>query len=132
MPPPPGQPGMPGQPPYGYGQMPPPGQPGQPPYGQPPPGGMPPGGGYAPDPAAPYGYDPSGRPYSDKQKLVVGLLNIFVAGVGRLYAGHTGIGIAQLLLVLACGAGAIWSLIDGIMILVNGGDDAQGRPLRPS
>ncbi len=85
----------------------------------------------APRPGAPYGADPvTGQPYSDKQKLVTGLLNIFIPGVGRLYAGHMGIGIAQLLLWCLV-VGAIWSFIDGIIILVNGGTDGEGRPLRP-
>ncbi len=85
------------------------------------------------DPAAPFGYDPQGRPYSDKQKLVAGLLQILIGGfgVGRFYTGHTGIAIAQIAVTLVtCGIGALWGLIDGIMILVNGGTDAQGRPLR--
>lgn len=85
------------------------------------------------DPAAPFGYDPLGRPYSDKQKLIAGLLQILVGGlgVGRFYTGHIGIGVAQLVVTLVtCGIGALWGLIDGILILVNGGTDAQGRPLR--
>jgi len=85
------------------------------------------------DPSAPFGYDPQGRPYSDKQKLVAGLLQILLGGfgIGRFYTGHTGIGIAQIAVTLVtCGIGAIWGLIDGIMILVNGGTDSQGRPLR--
>ncbi|HEY0638194.1 MAG TPA: NINE protein [Pseudonocardiaceae bacterium] len=85
------------------------------------------------DPSAPFGYDPQGRPYSDKQKLIAGLLQILIGGfgVGRFYTGHTGIAVAQIAVtIVTCGIGAIWGLIDGIMILVNGGTDAQGRPLR--
>jgi TM2 domain-containing membrane protein YozV len=86
---------------------------------------------YAPTPDAPYGVDPvTGLPFSDKSKLVAGLLQIFlgVFGVGRFYMGHIGLGVAQLLLGwLTCG---IWPLVDGILILVNGGKDGQGRPLR--
>lgn len=70
---------------------------------------------------------------SDKSKLVAGLLGIFFGwlGVGRFYTGHTGLGVAQLLVgVFTCGLGGIWGFIDGILILVNGGTDAQGRPLR--
>ena len=119
------QPGY-GQPPPGYQQPP-------QPYGQP--GYAAPGygtGGYA-DPSAPYGYDMAGRPFSDKQKIVAGLLGIFLGGfgVGRFYTGHTNIGIAQLVVTLVtCGLGSLWGLIDGIMILVNGGTDSEGRPLR--
>src|SRR5215467_10174418 len=78
-------------------------------------------------------YDPQGRPYSDKSKMVAGLLGIFLGGfgVGRFYTGHSGLGVAQLLVsVFTCGLGSLWGLIDGIMILVNGGTDAQGRVLR--
>jgi hypothetical protein len=88
-----------------------------------------PGMGYA-NPAAPYGYDPiTGLPLSDKSKIAAGLLQLFLGnlGVGRFYTGHVGIGIAQL---LTCGGCGIWSLIDAIIILVNGGTDAQGRRLR--
>lgn len=55
-----------------------------------------------------------------KSKLVCGLLQIFLGGfgVGRFYSGHTGIAIAQLVLtIFGCGIGAIWGLIDGIVIL---------------
>lgn len=85
------------------------------------------------DPNAPYGIDPAtGLPYSDKSKLVAGLLEIFVSGVGRMYMGQVGLGVAQLLVsIFTCGIGHLWSLIDGIMILVNDSPkDAQGRVLK--
>jgi TM2 domain-containing membrane protein YozV len=72
---------------------------------------------------------------SDKSKLVAGILGIFLGtfGVGRFYMGHTRTGVLQLLAgVLTCGVGGLWGFIDGIMILVNGGVDGQGRPLRDS
>ena len=81
-------------------------------------------------PNAPYGIDPvSGRPYSDKSKIVAGVLQLFLGGfgVGRFYTGHVGIAIAQL---LTCGGAGIWALIDGIMLLTGNADDADGRPLR--
>ncbi len=84
-------------------------------------------------PGAQAAYDAQGRPLSDKTKLAAGLLGIFLGGfgVGRFYTGHTGLGVAQLLVsVFTCGLGSLWGLIDGIMILVNGGTDAQGRVLR--
>lgn len=108
-------------------------QPTQPYY--PPPTGQqyvvppPPGAGF-PNPAAPYGYDPvTGLPLSDKSKIAAGVLQLFLGnlGIGRFYTGHVGIAVAQL---LTCGGCGIWSLIDGIIILVNGGTDAQGRKLR--
>jgi len=120
------QPGY-GQPPYGYGQAPYGyGQPGygQPGYGQP---------GYGQpgfDPAAPYGRHPvTGQPYSDKQKIVAGLLQLFAGsfGAGRWYLGHNGIAIGQL---LTCGGLGIWALIDAILIFMGRVTDSHGRPLR--
>ncbi|MFD5831215.1 NINE protein [Lentzea sp. NPDC060358] len=124
-PPPPGFPPQPTQPYY-----PPPTGPQQQYAVPPPPPGMAgPGMGYG-NPAAPYGFDPlTGLPLSDKSKVAAGVLQLFLGnlGIGRFYTGHTGIAVAQL---LTCGGCGIWSLIDGIMILVNGGTDAQGRKLR--
>ena len=118
-------------PPPAYGYAPPP-----PGYGPPPPGYPPPG--YAPpgyyNPAAPYGVHPvTGVPYSDKSKLVAGLLQVLLPlGIGRMYMGHTGLGVAQLLVtIFTCGIGGLWPFIDGIVILVGDKTDAQGRPLRP-
>jgi hypothetical protein len=99
----------------------------QPQYATPPPPGMAPGMGY---PGAPYGYDPvTGIPYSDKSKVAAGVLQLVLGqfGVGRFYMGDTGIAVAQL---LTCGGCGIWALVDGIIILVNGGTDSEGRPLR--
>ncbi|KAA0021055.1 TM2 domain-containing protein [Antrihabitans cavernicola] len=149
----PGQPVY-GQPSYGQPQY---GQPqyGQPQYGQPnyaqaPYGGYQPAPGYGPtDPMAPYGRDPiSGEPLSDKSKTTAGLLQILIGflgicGVGRLYIGSTGIGLTQLLLVLAGFATIfvligffivpivwIWAFVDGIMMLTGSVRDPQGRQLR--
>jgi len=116
------------QPGYGYPQ-----QGAQPGYGYPQ-GGQPAAyaapGSYTGDPAAPYGYDPMGRPYSDKSKVVAGVLQLFLGGfgVGRFYTGHTGMALGQL---FTCGGCGIWALIDGIMLLAgNDATDAQGRVLR--
>lgn len=122
-----GSPGS-GMEPQGYyGQ----GYPQQQSYPQP--GGYPQQGGYPPQ--APYGIDPiSGLPYSDKSKLVAGLLSILLGGlgVGRFYTGHIGLGIAQLVVtVITFGVGVLWGVIDGIMTLVGQPRDARGRPLRP-
>lgn len=125
--PPPGpQPGYPPQgPPPGYQQ------PGYPPPGFPPPGYYPPPPGtYTGDPNAPYGYDPYGRPYSDKSKVIAGILQLTLGtlGVGRFYLGNVGIGLAQL---FTCGGLGIWSLIDGILLLTgNDHTDEHGRILR--
>ncbi|MER7057287.1 MULTISPECIES: NINE protein [unclassified Streptomyces] len=130
--------------PYGYPQGGPqqtPGgyqQPGyqQPGYQQPPGGYQTPGYQQAPgyygggDPNALYGYDPYGRPYSEKSKIVAGVLQLFLGsfGIGRFYVGNVGMGIAQL---FTCGGLGIWALVDAIMYLVsNDRTDAQGRILR--
>ncbi|MFI8850256.1 NINE protein [Streptomyces sp. NPDC053499] len=125
----------PNQPGYGYpqqpGQNPYQQQPGQPGYGYPqqqPMAAAP--GQYTGDPNAPYGYDPYGRPLSDKSKIVAGVLQLFIGGlgIGRFYTGHIGMGIAQL---FTCGGLGIWSLVDGIMFLTSDSrTDAQGRILR--
>ncbi|MFD8573292.1 TM2 domain-containing protein [Streptomyces sp. NPDC059639] len=142
--------GPPGQSPYGYPQQ----GTAQPGYGYPQagsqpgpgygyPGGAPggaPGGGFPPppgpgmgmgyDPNAPYGYDPYGRPYSDKSKIVAGVLQLFLGGfgVGRFYIGNVGLGLAQL---FTCGGLGIWALIDGIILLTsNNTTDSNGRVLR--
>ncbi|MFJ4622523.1 TM2 domain-containing protein [Streptomyces sp. NPDC088812] len=106
-----------GYPPPGYQQ------PGYQQPGYPPPG-------YGADPNAPYGYDPYGRPYSDKSKIVAGILQLFLGsfGVGRFYIGHVGLGLAQL---FTCGGLGFWALIDGIILLTSSDKtDAQGRVLR--
>jgi TM2 domain-containing membrane protein YozV len=67
--------------------------------------------------------------------MIAGLLQILLGGfgAGRFYTGHTGLAIGQIAATwLTCGLGGIWPLVDGIMILVNGGTDAQGRKLRDS
>ncbi len=70
--------------------------------------------------------------YSDKNKIAAGILQILLPfGVGRFYTGHTGIAIAQLLSSLFF-VGIIWSFIDGIILLVSGGTDGEGRRLRDS
>lgn len=121
---------------YGYPQQPPAGPGG---YGQQPGYGYPqqgypqqgyPQGAYTGDPNAPYGYDMYGRPLSDKSKVVAGVLQLLVGGlgIGRFYVGDIGIGIAQL---LTCGGFGIWALIDGILFLTsNDRTDSQGRILR--
>ncbi|MEU1244260.1 TM2 domain-containing protein [Micromonospora parva] len=81
------------------------------------------------------GYPQPGYPQgvSDKSKIVAGVLGILLGffGAGRFYIGDVKTGVLQLVVsVVTCGVGSIWGLIDGILILVNGGTDAQGRPLR--
>ncbi|MBQ7523240.1 MAG: TM2 domain-containing protein [Oscillospiraceae bacterium] len=68
-----------------------------------------------------------------KSKLAAGLLGIFLGGLGvhRFYLGYTKIGILQILASLCFGAGAVWGLIEGILILCGSTitTDANGVPL---
>lgn len=112
-------------------------------YGTPPPPQSgyppPPGPPYPPyaDPTAPYGRHPvTGEPFSDKSKVVAGLLQLIglvgIVGIGRIYLGDTGLGIAQLVVgIITCGVGAvIWGIVDAVLILTDKVRDPQGRPLR--
>ena len=122
---------------YPTGQYPPPlYPPGQYPPGQYPPPGF--------DPAAPFGRHPlTGEPFSDKSKVVAGLLQLLglvgVVGIGRIYLGYTTLGITQLiggvvLGLVTCGIGfivpVIWGIIDATLILTDKVRDPAGRPLR--
>ncbi len=127
IPPPPAY-GQPGPPPYGQAPTPPPY--GQQAYPPPPPG---PGLPWGASPQAPYGVHPvSGLPYSDKSKLVAGLLQLLIPlGIGRFYIGDTKTGVWQLLVtIFTCGIGGLWPFIDGIILLATDSTDVEGRPLR--
>ncbi len=71
-------------------------------------------------------------PYSPKSKVTAGVLQIVLPfGTGRFYTGHIGIAFAQLaVVVFTCGIGAVWPIVDGIVLLANGGTDPQGRRLQ--
>lgn len=68
-------------------------------------------------------------------RLLAGLMGIFLGGFGvhRFLLGYTAIGVVQIVVtILTCGAGHLWGLIEGIMILAKAEPftrDAQGRPL---
>lgn len=67
---------------------------------------------------------------SDKSKIVAGILNIFLPGVGRIYLGYAAIGVLQLLTTFFCGVGAIWAFIDGVLMLTGSVQyDGYGRRL---
>ena len=92
-----------------------------------------PAGAYGVSSQAPYGLHPvTGIPYSDKNKIVAGLLQIFLPfGIGRFYVGDTKIGVIQLVVtLLTCGIGGIWCLVDGIIMLATDSKDANGYMLR--
>lgn len=80
---------------------------------------------------APYGIEPTtGIPYSDRHKAVAGLLQILLpCGLGRLYSGQVGIGLAQLVTSFFA-VGVLWAFVDGIVILAGRPVDQHGRPLR--
>lgn len=72
-------------------------------------------------------------PSQQKSKMTAGLLGIFLGGFGvhNFYLGYTGKAIAQIALSLCFGAGAIWGLIEGILILCGKiNKDAKGIPLK--
>jgi TM2 domain-containing membrane protein YozV len=122
------------------------------PYGAPDPGAVPPPppppptpgyagyqqpglptGAYGVSSQAPYGLHPmTGIPYSDKSKIVAGLLQIFLPfGIGRFYIGDNKTGVIQLVVtVVTCGIGSLWSFIDGIIMLATDSKDANGYMLR--
>ena len=50
-------------------------------------------------------------------------------GAHRFYTGYVGIGVAQLLLSMFTGLGALWALVDLIAIALNKFDDAEGNEL---
>ena len=68
-----------------------------------------------------------------KQKLVAGLLGIFLGawGIHQFYLGDSKKGIIRIIVtVVTCGIGGIWGFIEGIMILCGKiATDAQGNPL---
>ena len=67
-----------------------------------------------------------------KQKIVAGLLGIFLGSLGihSFYLGKTGKGVLQIVVTFVTfGIGALWGFIEGIIILVKGGTDANGNEL---
>ncbi|CAM3963127.1 DUF1707 domain-containing protein [Kibdelosporangium persicum] len=68
-------------------------------------------------------------PAGGRNRAVAGVLQFFLPfGIGRFYTGHTSMAVAQLLLSFI-GAGVIWCMIDGILLLAKGGTDADGNEL---
>jgi TM2 domain-containing membrane protein YozV len=69
-----------------------------------------------------------------KSKIAAGILGILLGGLGvhRFYLGYIGIGIIQIIVTICTlGFGALWGLIEGILILTGSfNKDAKGRPLR--
>jgi TM2 domain-containing membrane protein YozV len=89
---------------------------------------------YTSYPPAPY------YPTAQRSRIVAGILGILFGWLGahRFYLGYTSIGVIQLLMgtilaLFTCGitliVAAIWGTIEGIICLVGGMPDADGRPL---
>jgi TM2 domain-containing membrane protein YozV len=74
-------------------------------------------------------------PMSDKSRMTAGLLGIFLGGFGvhNFYLGFTNKAILQIVVtVFTCGLGAIWGLVEGIMIITGNESfqyDSDGRRL---
>ncbi len=70
-----------------------------------------------------------------RYQIVAGLLALIAGGLGvhNFYLGRTNTAIAQIVVsCVTCGAGTIWGLVEGVLILMgkNGYDvDANGNPL---
>ena len=77
----------------------------------------------------------AGLSYSDKSRVLAGILGIILGGIGvhRFYLGNIGIGILQILVsVFTLGIGSVWGFIEGIIILAGGEwRDGDDLPLRP-
>jgi len=68
---------------------------------------------------------------SDRNRIVAGLLQLLIPGVGRIYLGYAAHGVLQLILTPCLGLGWFWSVIDGILILAGGLKlDGYGRRLQ--
>ena len=68
-----------------------------------------------------------------KSRLLAGLLQIFLCflGAGRFYLGYVTTAVLQIFVTFITGGfGAIWPIIDGVMILTGSvHTDASGQPL---
>jgi hypothetical protein len=75
-------------------------------------------------------YLEAGVPKSDKNRVTAGLLNL-LPGFGRFYMGYAAHGALQLVTAFLCGIGFVWSIVDGIYILMGGVKyDGYGRVLQ--
>jgi len=64
-----------------------------------------------------------------KDKMVAGLLGIFLGGFGvhQFYLGSNVTGVIELVLLPLCGLGAILGIVEGIMILVMPQEEFDAR-----
>jgi TM2 domain-containing membrane protein YozV len=81
--------------------------------------------------------DASGQPLYESQRfqIVAGLLGLFLGGFGihNFYLGKRDIAIIQIVVtVVTGGVGALWGIIEGVLILMGTASyqtDANGQPL---
>lgn len=80
--------------------------------------------------------DANGYPLYESQKfqLVAGLLGLFLGGYGihNFYLGKRDIAVIQIVLTVFTGVGAIWGMVEGVLILFGHHSyqyDAYGEPL---
>ncbi len=70
--------------------------------------------------------------FPPRSRLATGLLGVFLGALGihRFYTGYNRIAIFQVIVTCFTGVGALWGMIEGVMILANGNYiDVYGRPL---
>ena len=81
--------------------------------------------------AVPGNFYPAYSPIrSDRNRVLAGILQLLIPGVGRIYLGYAAHGVLQLFFTLCFGIGYLWSIIDGIIILTGGVKlDGYGRQL---
>lgn len=77
----------------------------------------------------PYGIQ---EPISDKSRILAGILNIVIPGVGRMYLGYSALGVIQFLSTfITCGIAYLWGLVDGILMIIGSvSHDGYGRRLK--
>ena len=81
--------------------------------------------------ATPPGFSPAYSPIrSDRSRVLGGILQLLIPGVGRIYLGYAAHGVLQLAFTPCFAIGYLWSIIDGIIILTGGVKyDGYGREL---
>ncbi len=87
---------------------------------------------FGPDALAAHpGFTPAYSPIrSDRSRVLGGILQLLIPGVGRIYLGYAAHGVMQLVFTPCFAIGYLWSIIDGIIILTGGVKfDGYGREL---
>ena len=70
-------------------------------------------------------------PTKSRKTAIILAFTLGMFGAHNFYLGYTGKAIAQIVLSLCFGAGAVWGLIEGILILCGKiNKDAKGNPLK--